>query len=258
MRSYVIFSVLGQLYGVDIECVKRILPSQFLTAMPDEDEHIEGMFQYEDEIIKVLSFRKVIGERSYEEELLDFFPSLKDQHKEWIEALENSVNTGVPFVQTVDPHACELGRWIDSFHPDDEGLVSVMKTLDFHHQHLHRSAIDILVHCKEDPESTKKLVEEKVHDSYSKTVQNLESVTKMSDKVAASLQRCLILIGKDGKAFGVNIDAVDDIVHVEENDLHEVDQNQSIGEFMDIAAILEHNKRLITIVKDISINKRGE
>ncbi len=258
MRSYVIFSVLDRLYGIDIECVKRILPSQFLTAMPDEEAHIEGMFQYEDEIIKVLSFRKVIGERSYEEELLELFPDLKSQHKQWLDALKNSVENGVDFLHTTDPHACQLGKWIDSFHPDDKHVVDRMKKLDFHHQRLHRSAIDVLEHCDTDPELAKNLLSENIKDIYNSTLEHLAKVSDMSDKISASMQRCLILVGKDDKSFGMNIDAVDDIVHVEEQELHLANEVQTMGEYMNVSAILEHKGKLITIVKDISINRRGE
>ena len=257
MRSFVIFSVLDRLYGIDIECVKRILPSQFLTAVPDEEAHIEGMFQYQDEIIKVLSFRKAMGERSYEEELLQFFPKMKDQHTEWLEALNDSVDSNVSFSKTTDPHACQLGKWIDSFHPDDKDMIDAMKKLDFHHQRLHRSAIEVLEHCSGEPIVAKKLIEENVNEIYSNTLEQLENVSGMADKVSASLQRCLVLVGKDDESFGLNIDAVDDIVHIDEHKLHEADQVQTMGEFMNIAAILEHENRLITIVKDIRLNKKG-
>ena len=62
MRSFVVFSCLNQLFGIDIECIKRILGAENLTEIPDEEDHIEGMFQYEDEVLKVVSFRKLIGQ----------------------------------------------------------------------------------------------------------------------------------------------------------------------------------------------------
>jgi len=255
MRSFVIFSVLERLYGIDIECVRRILPSQFLTDMPDEEEHIEGMFQYEDQIIKVLSFRKVIGEKSYEEELRSFFPKIKKEHKSWLNTLEESVEKGLSFTKSIDAHKCTLGQWIDSFHPDDPEVAQAMKKLDFHHQNLYRLAAEVLEFSKEDSAAAKKMIEEDVKKSLKKMLKHLERLLDMSNKVAASLQRCLILVGKNDESFGMNIDTVDDIVHVNESELHEVDQTQAIGEFMHVSAILEHNNKLITIVKDIRINK---
>ncbi len=257
MKSYVIFKVLERLYGIDIECVKRILPSQSLTEVPDEESHIEGMFQYEDAVLKVLSFRNVIEEKSYEKQLLEMFPGFKVQHKEWLDALQESVDKGVPFTKTTDPHDCDLGKWIGSFHPDDKEVIETIKGLDYHHQRLHRSAIDLLERRDRDSDLVKQQLEENMEGIYKDTLQHLDNVSDVSDKIAVTLQRCLILVGKDEKAFGMNIDAVEDIIHVEERELHEVKETQHMGEFMNVSAILEHKGKLITIVKDITINKRS-
>ena len=148
MRTFVLFTTASQLYGIDIEAVKRILPVQNLTDIPDEPEHIEGMFQYEDEVLKVLSFRKMIGQKPIQ----------------------------------------------------------------------------------------------------SKQVEN---------------QRCLILTNEETSSetetkvmsFGVNIDKVEDIIHVPDESLHLSENRQDLGEYMSIEAILEYENKLVTIVKDISLNK---
>lgn len=135
MISFVIFSVSEQMYGLDIESVKRILPYQKLTDVANEPDYIDGMFQYEEKVINVLSFRKMIGQEPYPGDVYE--------------------------------------------------------------------------------------------------------------------QRCLVLIDKSNKLFGVNIDQVDDIIHIDESRLHLSEQNHNIGGFMNIEAILENDGKLITIVKDI-------
>lgn len=257
MRSFVIFKVIDQLFGIDIECVKRILPSQMLTDMPDEDDHIQGMFQYEDAIIKVLDFRHIIKKKSYEEQLKDMFPELIAQHKAWLDALSSSVNEGTEFLKTTDPHACELGKWIDSFHPENDAVVNTMKQLDFHHQRLHRSAVDILEERGKDLQKAKQFLEETTEETYRQTVEYITAISDMSEELASEMQRCLILIDKDDKSFGVNIDTVEDIVHIDDNRLNQVQNVQHMSEFMNVAGILEHEGKLITIVQDITIRKRS-
>lgn len=257
MRSFVIFKVIDQLFGIDIECVKRILPSQMLTDMPDEGEHIQGMFQYEDTIIKVLDFRRIINKKSYAEQLKDMFPELIAQHKAWLDALTSSVNDGTEFLKTTDPHACELGKWIDSFHPENDEVVKTMKHLDLHHQRLHRSAIDVLEERDKDLESAKQFLEEIAGETYKQTVGYITEISDMSEQLASEMQRCLILIDKDEKSFGVNIDTVEDIVHIDENRLNTVQSVQRMSDFMNVAGILEHQGKLITIVQDITIRKRS-
>jgi len=256
MKSFVVFSVLEQDFGIDIECVKRILPAQPLTKMPDEGEHIEGMFQYEDEVLKVVSFRRLIDEKSYSEQLSEMFPELKNQHKVWLEALISSVENGVPFTKTTNPHACHLGKWIDSFHPDNEEVTEIMKELSFHHQRLHNSAVDVLEKRDSCADEAHQWIEDNVQDIYKNTLSYLEKIADKSDEVAIDLQQCLIVHGLDGNAFGVNIDSVEDIVHIEEDILHKVTATQSMGEFMNVDSILEHNGKLVTIIKDITVNKK--
>lgn len=257
MKSFVIFSVLGQNYGVDIESVKRILPGQELTEIPDEGSHIEGMFQYEDNVLKVLSFRKAIEKKSYEEEFNEKFIELKADHKAWFDALKQSVDTGEPFTKGTEPHACHLGRWIDSFHADDEEVLGLMKKLSYYHQNLYSSATDALQKRTVSVDEARKILEDNVNENYKHTLEYMNEVSGLSSKVAAELQRCMIIEGRDGSLFGLNIDEVEDIVHIEDEELHEVKEAQQMGDFMDVAAILSYNKQLVTIIKDITLEKRS-
>ena len=137
MRSFVLFKIAAQLYAIDIEVVKRILPSRELTDVPDEPSHIEGMFQYEGDVLKVLSFRKLLG------------------------------------------------------------------------------------------------------------LDELESSKKESE-------RCLVIKNEE-KTFGINIDEVEDIIYVKDDVLHKPTQEQSLGEFMQVEAILEKEGQLVTIVHNIKM-----
>jgi len=139
MRSFVLFKVDQQFFAVDIELVKRILSSTKLTDIPDEPSHVEGMFQYEGEVLKVLSFRKLLG----------------------LEELNSS---------------------------------------------------------------------DKAH------------------------EQCLIINGEE-ENFGLNIDTVEDIIYVKDERLHKPTQEQNLGDFMQVEAILEYENHLITIVKNIRLYK---
>lgn len=139
MRSFVLFKVNQQFFAVDIESVKRILSSAKLTDIPDEPSHIEGMFQYEGEVLKVLSFRKLLG------------------------------------------------------------------------------------------------------------LQELNSNDKAHEQ-------CLIIHGKE-ENFGLNIDSVEDIIYVKDETLHKPTQEQSLGDFMQVEAILDYENHLVTIVKNIRLYK---
>lgn len=257
MKSYVIFSVLNCNYGIDIESVKRILPAQELTDVPDIPSHIEGMFQYEDDVLKTLGFRQATGQDGYEEELKKLFTKLKADNKRWFELLKNSMDTGSTFTTNSDPHDSELGKWINSFNPENVEVLSLIKKLNQSNQNLYTVAMDALQMRSTSIQDAQKLMDENVNDLYNKTMEYLEKVSLLSNKVAVELQRCLIIEDKIGNIFGVNIDAVDDIVHINENELHEVKEEQHLGDFMNVEAILMRENKLVTIIKDITLEKRS-
>lgn len=257
MTSFVIFKTLEQLYGINIECVKRILPSPFLTLKPDEDEYIEGMFTYEGEIIKVLSFRKLIGVKSYEEQLHQLFSQLQAEHQGWLEALRESFEKNSAFTQAKTPHSCSLGKWIDSFHPDDKALLDGMKQLSSHHQQLHQSALHLLEEKQTKPQAAEKRLNGEINALNEKVFASFDELMKMSNKVAVTLQRCLILLGENKRSFGINIDEVVDILHIDEKQLHSTQEEEHMGDFISVAGVLDHKGKLITIIKDVTINKRS-
>jgi len=255
MRSFFLFSILGQSFGIDIERVKRILPAQYLTVIPDVDEHVEGMFQYEDEVVKVLSFRKALGHEHYASELQTLFKELKKQHEEWLEALIATVEKDVEFTKTTDSHACFLGEWIDTFQADSTEMKALVKNLNFHHQRLHASALEVFEIQKDDAAKARVWIEDNIQDMYKNTISYLDDIAQKSEEVAVSFQRCLILTNVNNELFGVNVDAVEDIIHVDDEQLHKPTEEQAMGEFMNLEAILEHDNKLVTIVKDINFDK---
>jgi hypothetical protein len=170
MRSFFIFSILNQSYGIDIEQVQRILPAQALTTLADEDEHIEGMFQYEDEVIKVLSFRNIIGLTRYSHDLQTLFKDLKQQHTQWLEALILSVENNTEFTSTTDSHLCHLGKWLDSFQPETREMQEIVKHLNVHHQNLHNSAKDVLEMKEKDSDKARAWIESDVKEMYNNTL----------------------------------------------------------------------------------------
>jgi len=255
MKSFVVFSISKLWYGIDIESVKRILPAQKLTHIPNSSEHIEGMFQYEGRVIKVLSSRHLTGELSYSQELEELFPNLKEQHKEWIDALVESVDKGVTFTKTTDPHACNLGKWIDSFHPENVEVMHIMQELNHHHQLLHHSAVDVLKLSETCVSDARHWIEDNVQDIYKSTISCLCQIEDKAEAVAVDFQRCLILNAQDGTTFGMNIDEVEDIVHVEESALSEVSDGPSLGGCMNVSAVMDYKDHLVSIIKDVKINK---
>ena len=71
MMDLIVFSVDENRYALSIDNVKRIIQAVELTAIPSAHELIDGMMSYEDSVVKVLNFRKLIGLPPHEDESKD-------------------------------------------------------------------------------------------------------------------------------------------------------------------------------------------
>lgn len=68
MVDLIVFSVDNNRYAINIENVQRIIQAVELTPIPNSNELIDGMMPYENSVIKVLNFRKLIGLPPHEDE----------------------------------------------------------------------------------------------------------------------------------------------------------------------------------------------
>ena len=68
MIDLIVFNVGNSRYALNIENIQRIVQIVVLTEIPNSHELIDGMMSYEDSVIKVLNFRKLVGLPSHEDE----------------------------------------------------------------------------------------------------------------------------------------------------------------------------------------------
>ncbi len=68
MMDLIVFSVANNKYALNIENVQRIIQAVELTSIPNAHEFVDGMMPYEDSVVKVLNFRKMIGLPPHEDE----------------------------------------------------------------------------------------------------------------------------------------------------------------------------------------------
>ncbi len=68
MIDLIVFNVGNNRYALNIENIQRIIQMVELTEIPNGSDFIDGMISYENNIVKVLNFRKLIGLDAYEDE----------------------------------------------------------------------------------------------------------------------------------------------------------------------------------------------
>jgi len=251
MRSLIIFTVESNRYAIDIDRVERIMQAQYLTPQAGSDEIIDGVMSYQDSVVKIINFRKMIGLERFETGVVEKFEVLKDGHKKWVEELTNSVSNNVPFTQTTNPHKCNLGIWLDSYRPYDPDIEKVYAELNNVHKAFHEGAIEVYDRKQKSVSEALEWIEKDVSKKYKEVVSHLDYMQKNMDKVALSLQKYL-LYKDSGELFGIKVDDVEDIVHIDDN----VIQGAKIdGNMLVIDGVAEINSSLVTIIGKVDINK---
>ncbi len=252
MRDLIVFEIDKNLYGLNLEFIQRIIQVPDMTKIPDTHPYIDGMMSYEDRVIKVLDFRKMIRMPAYAEKLKKHFTELKGDHKEWVDALTTAVVDDVPFDKTTDPHACRLGKWLDGFNSYDNEVSTVFRKLYSEHAQLHKSAIGLLDLRKVDEDAALKSLQTDIMGTYSTTMDCMDEFVNHFDKVASSMQK-LLIYNDNNKLFGIKVDAIADISSIDDSKMRPMDDIELDSDCIEIDGVIEHDEKLVNIIRAVRL-----
>lgn len=255
MRDLLVFTVQDNRYAIDLENVQRIIEVPELTMLPNAHPAASEIVSYESQVIRVIDFRKLIAIETREEELVERFEQFYSQQKAWFEAVTESIVDAREFEGNTDPSQCSLGRWISGFISYDENVSAALKQLGLEHKKLYAQAVDILRHSKTDNKTALLLLQTRLHDTYKKFMASLERFGSFLDSVAASLQKMLIC-RRDSECFALKVDAIVDIVSVDEVVIKYTETGYAQSRFFEIEGVVEIDGMLVNMIKSITIPKR--
>lgn len=252
MIDLIVFSVINNKYALRIDNVERIIQGAELTKIPTSHNLIDGIMSYEDKIIKILNFRKLIGIQSNEVELIDLFKKLKTIHEDWFCALKKSIYDGDEFKQTLNPHMCELGKWIDNFTSYDDKVSELLVKLTDNHKHFHSFGDEILKIYIKDKKEAKHAFDTQMQIVYTNIMGSLDDFIAEIESVSNSIQK-LLIYENAGNRFAIKIDTIDDITHMSQGDIMVGDDEHKNSEFLDIEGILDIDGVLINVISDLRL-----
>lgn len=248
MRELILFSIEENNFAIDLEKIKRIVEAEETTTVAGNADSIEGVFTFENQILNVLSFRSMIGVESYVNTMTKSFPSLKEGHEQWVEALRNSVKEGVPFEKAVDPYECALGKWLESFSSYDDAVSKELRDLFIVHSEFHQHAEPILAESKTCVSCACAMVDSEIEPRKDKIMSHIDALNEKADIIVNSMQKFLILDGE--RLFAVRIDGIDDIISIDESAI-QVSHDEDDSSHINIGGIFEHENKLINLISSI-------
>lgn len=217
-----VFKVAGNLYALDSMKIAGIsLVPKVVTPVPDAEVYVEGIIRFGgDKVVTLLSLRKLFGEKTEEEEWLEFCEMLdsgKDDHLKWVKTLENCVEMGEKVKLETNPHRCAFGKWYDAYQAPDSQIEFELKKIEEPHKNLHEAAnkIQRILETSKLDEAEKKTECSKILDLTRKNC--LEPISRALEDLKIATQNnkktmMIILESEEERSVGV---LVDEIVGVE-------------------------------------------
>lgn len=99
------------------------------------------------EEIPWLPLWRVLGEKSIYsdlESLIKILPQRRQDHLDWINALEQSLLHDLAFTKARDPRECAFGKWYYAFQSENLGLKALLATFKEPHARIHQLADKLL------------------------------------------------------------------------------------------------------------------
>jgi chemotaxis signal transduction protein len=145
-------------------------------------------------------------------ELQAMLPQRRQDHLDWMTALESSLRTGVPFAKARDPRQCAFGKWFYGHSTNDRRLALLLGQFEQPHAVIHGLA-DKLLGLVEAGQGTEAL--RAFEEAQNTTLATLMRLFDSAQELVVELQRRIAVIVTDGEATcALGADGVRDIVAV--------------------------------------------
>lgn len=257
MSDFIIFTIGESDYALEVASVDRIDQIPKLTPIPNAHPFIEGLMTYQDHTLKVVSFRKMTNITSHEEQMLTFFNQVIAGHKNWVNALEASLRDGVPFKLALDPHACQLGKWIYFYQAHDPEVLAIIRALIPVHARLHEAGAQLLQHNSVNHEETmQRYTKEIVNGVYVETMRLLGEMVRKSAEVSIQSQKILVYRaqqGNDGEMFALKVDGIKDIIAIDDAMIKSYSHKTKVGACLQTRGVVEYKKSLVVVIDTVKL-----
>jgi len=216
-----------QNYLINTDCVNELLHYRMPMPTSYHSEYVDGIINYKEKVIPILSVRKLLGFSSFEDEQLAFIKKVEQQHISWVEEFESCLGSGKQFTKALDPHHCELGKWIDKtlgcLRCNNHGFVDLLASDVIEcHASLHNNGKEFL----EDKDGNKEEQKEEVQKNAKNTIAGLHTLESNINKLTSAFEQ-IVLMNINGQEIGIVVDRIDKTHDLDEREFFTSTKNMS-------------------------------
>ncbi len=134
----------------------------------------------------------------------------RQDHIDWVDALEHSIRTGEPFTKATDPHQCAFGKWYDNYRPEDAELAQIMRAFDAPHKRIH-SLAETLLNKARDTDQLDQVLAELSRERSSTLRELLKLFNTAAIRLEDMVKPVVLVIDGGTRTFALEIESVRDI-----------------------------------------------
>ncbi len=246
LDQYLVIQVADTRYAIKLEPIREIVIVPKVTPVPESRDFIRGVIKLRKNIITLIDTRKRLGKQSLEEmdkALLDMLKQREAEHIEWVQTLITSIEKDTEFTLTTDPHACNFGKWYDSYKTDNIGLSIYLKQFDLPHKRVHGVATRAIHEKKMNGAEAALKVIDDVRERELKQLQLL--FDGMQDTVRESHRELAIVIERNESLIAITADNVSNIFNFDEESLQQSEMKDS-NQF--VSGSVNHNDEVFLLL----------
>lgn len=144
---YVILTLQGGLYAINCRNIISIEEVRETTSISNLPKDIRGVSYYKNEAMNLYDLRSIFSMPSHDEYIRTVIDldSKIDSHKSELLRVENAITKNKPFTAGEDCHACDLGRWYDSYKSNSITIKSICERVAAPHRKFHETIRELRV-----------------------------------------------------------------------------------------------------------------
>jgi len=234
----------GRSFGLPFQNIRQIcpIPSGFNSYGPAVDEHFVfqgNPFPY----VSLWNLLKLKSEYTEYEEMQEMLSSRRQDHLDWMSALEDAIKNGVGFSKPRNPRECAFGKWYYGYHTKNLRLSLLMRSFEWPHAEIHRLA-DKLLGISESGRIKEAL--QAFEESKNTTLAELLELFDSTQALLSELQRRIALIVSDGDEWcALGADGVRDIVSIP---MDRIKQSSRMGVQSTVKMIVLDDETVIPLI----------
>jgi chemotaxis signal transduction protein len=242
----------SQTYLLSSENIKELVQYTSPQPVAGSSKYIDGIISHKNKIIPILSMRKLLGFETFTDAQMKLLNLVEGQHVAWVKDYENSLRTGEPFKKALNPHMCDLGKWIDKtvkcLKCNTHGYIDILKRdVVGYHNSLHLDGAKFLESMDRAENVEDKL--QVINSHASNTIKGLHSLRENIQKLTLAFEQ-VIIYNLNGIEIGLIVDNIEKNHTLDEKNYYTSTKNLSPNSpYIQFIEHYEINKKLMFSIK---------